>query len=204
VSEKIPWFLPRQPDILGLLRRHATVTADGLAALERWSTTGADADAQDVRDAEHEGDDLRKELLQALTTALTTPIDQEDAYALSERIDEVIDGAKDVVRLAAALDWKPDACAARMAARAAEAAAELRDAVANLGTRQRSGDHAELAIKAARRVEHELLEGLAELSRDGDPFARTATLEVYRAYSEIGQAVLRVADRTWYAVLKVL
>src|SRR5262249_17057937 len=119
VSERMRRFLPRPPDIVGLLTRQAAVTADGLAALARWSETGADADSQAVRDAEHEADDLRQELLQTLTTALSTPIDQEDAYALSERIDEVIDSAKDVVRLAGALEWKPDVHGARMAARAA-------------------------------------------------------------------------------------
>jgi uncharacterized protein Yka (UPF0111/DUF47 family) len=204
VSEKTLWFLPRQPDILGLLDRHAAVTADGVAALARWSETGAGADAQAVRDAEHEADDLRRELLEALTTALATPIDQEDAYALSERIDEVIDCAKDVVRLAEALQWQPDVYGARMAARAAEAASELHAGVAHLVSRDRSGEHAERTIKAARRVEHELLEGLAALSRDGDAFDRSVTLELYRAYSAIGEAILRVADRTWYAVLKML
>ncbi len=204
MTERMPWLLPRQPDILGLLRRHAEVTAEGLAALGRWSRDAAPDDAQAVRDAEHDGDDLRHELLQALTIALTTPIDQEDAYALSERIDEVLDSAKDVVRLAAALQWSPDPYAAAMAARAAESARHLSDAVAGLGEHVSPGEHAELAIKAARRVEHELLEGLAVLSRDGDAFDRAATLELYRAYSKVGQALLRVADRTWYAVLKVL
>ena len=201
----VPWLLPHHPDILGILRRHAEVNSVGLAALGRWSTHASAEDAQAVRDAEHDGDDLREELLQALTTALTTPIDQEDAYALSERIDEVLDCAKDVVRLADALGWQPDEHAAAMAARSEEAAAHLRDAIANLGRRhEHPGEHAELAIKAARKVEHELLAGLAALSRDGDAFQRSATLEVYRAYSQIGQALLRVADRTWYAVLKVL
>jgi uncharacterized protein Yka (UPF0111/DUF47 family) len=204
VTGRMPWFLPRQPDILGLLGRHAAVTAAGVEALARWSETGSGADAQAVRDAEHEADDLRKELLEALTNALTTPIDQEDAYALSERIDEVIDSAKDVVRLAEALHWRRDACGARLASRAAEAAAELSAGVEHLVSHDRSGEHAERTIKAARRVEHELLEGLAALSRDGDAFERSATLEVYRAYSAIGEAILRAADRTWYAVLKVL
>ena len=92
-----------------------------------------------------------------------------------------------------------------MAARADEAGRHLRDAIANIGHRhEHPGEHAERTIKAARRVEHELLEGLAALSRDGDSFQRAATLQVYRAYSEIGEALLRAADRTWYAVLKVL
>jgi uncharacterized protein len=201
----VPWFHSHHPDVLGLLRRHGEITAEGLEALARWSTTGADGDAQAVRQAEHDADSVRRELLEALTTALTTPIEQEHAYALSERIDEVMDGAKDTVRIAGALRWLPDEHAAEMARCAAEAAAHLLDAVSKLGDRNaRPGDDAELAIKAARRVEHALLAGLAALPRDGDPFARSATLEVYRRYSALGQALVRVADRTWYTILKVL
>lgn len=205
MSRRIPWFLPHHPDVLGLLKQQAEVTQRGIAAFARWSVDGADEHAQAVRDAEHEADDTRHALLEVLTIALTTPIEQEDAYALSERIDEVIDSAKDTVRLAQALGWKPDEHAAGMAARAEEAATHMRDAIHNLGSRRaHPGENAELAIKAARRIEHELLAGLAALPRDGDPFARAATLEVYRSYSDLGQALLRVADRTWYAVLKVL
>jgi len=205
VRSVVPWFSSHHPDVLELLRRHAEITCAGLDALERWSTTGADDDAQAVRDAEHDADGVRRELLEALTTALTTPIEQEHAYALSERIDEVMDCAKDTVRIAGALRWSPDEHGADMAGHAAEAAAHLLDAIRKLGDRHaHPGDDAELAIKAARRVEHALLAGLDALSPDGDPFARSATLEVYRRYSALGQALVRVADRTWYTVLKVL
>jgi uncharacterized protein Yka (UPF0111/DUF47 family) len=201
----LEWFSSHYPDVLGLLRRHAEITRDGLDALARWSATAADDDAQAVRDAEHDADEVRRELLEALTTALTTPIEQEHAYALSERIDEVMDSAKDTVRIAGALRWSPDDHAAAMAGCAAESAAHLVDAIGKLGDRHtRPGDDVELAIKAARRVEHALLAGLAALEPDADPFARSATLEVYRRYSALGQALVRVADRTWYTVLKVL
>lgn len=205
MSGRLPWLLPHHPDILGILARHAEVTEAGLESLARWSRDGSPEDVRAVREAEHEGDDLREQLLAALSSALTTPIEQEDAYALSERIDEVIDSAKDVVRLAEALGWRPDACGAAMAQRAAESAGHLSRAMHTLGRRrEHPGEHAEQAIKSARRVEHELLAGLAELDRGADPFALASTLEVYRAYSRIGLALLRVADRTWYAVLKVL
>jgi uncharacterized protein Yka (UPF0111/DUF47 family) len=188
-----------------MLRRQAEITRDGIAAFARWSDGGAAADAQAVREAEHDADDTRHALLEALSIALTTPIEQEDAYALSERIDEVIDSAKDTVRIADALGWEPDRHAAAMAARAAEAAEHLCDAIAHLGERVgEPGAYAERAIMAARRIELELLAGLAELPRDGDAYRRSATLELYRSYSGVSQALLRVADRTWYAVLTVL
>jgi len=205
VSERLRWFLPHHPDVLGLLRRQADVATDGMGAFARWSTTGDHADAQAVRDAEHEGDDLRHELLEALSTALTTPIEQEDAYALSERIDEVVDRAKDTVRVAQAFEWQPDEHTAAMGARIDEATRHLRDAVTCFAAKdEHPGEHAERAIKAARAVEHGLLAAFAALPRDGASWDRTAALEVYRGYSDIEHALLRVADRTWYAVLRAM
>ena len=67
-----------------------------------------------------------------------------------------------------------------------------------------SGEHAERAIKAARAVEHGLLAAFAALPRDGGSWERTAALEVYRGYSDVEHALLRVADRTWYAVLRAI
>jgi uncharacterized protein Yka (UPF0111/DUF47 family) len=205
VSERLRWFLPSSPDVLGLLRNQADVTTRGLEAFARWSTTGSETDARAVRDAEHEGDDLRHEVLQALSSALTTPIEQEDAYALSERIDEVLDRAKDTVRVAQAFEWRPNEHTAAMGARIEEATRHLNDAVACLATKgEHPGDHAELAIKAARSVEHGLLEAFAALPRVGASWDRTAAIEVYRGYSDIEHALLRVADRTWYAVLRAM
>ena len=205
MSERLRWFLPHHPDVLGLLREQGDVTSRGVAAFARWSATGDPADAQAVRDAEHEGDDLRHDVLQALSTALTTPIEQEDAYALSERIDEVLDRAKDTVRVAQAFEWEPNDHTAAMGARIEEATRHLNDAVACLTDKHENpGDHAELAIKAARAVEHGLLAAFAALPRDGASWDRTAAIEVYRGYSDIEHALLRVADRTWYAVLRAM
>jgi uncharacterized protein len=205
MRQRVLWFLPHHPQIIGLLRLQADVTLEGIAAFTRWSATGNPEDAQAVRNAEHDADNTRHELLEALTVALTTPLEQEDAYALSERMDEVIDSAKDTVRLAQALDWQPDEHAAAMAARAEEVARHMRNAIHTLVEKNgHPGEEANLVIKTARRMEHDLLAALNALPRDGDPFERTAALEVYRSYSKLGQALGRVGDRTWYAVLKVL
>jgi uncharacterized protein len=204
-AARVPWFLPHRVDVLALLREQADATLAGLAAFEDWSRTGSDADADRVRSAEHAGDAARRALLEALTIVLTTPIEQEHAYALSERIDEVLDRAKDTVRTAQALDWRPDAHAAEMGRRVHESALHLRDAIHQLGPRHgRPGEDAELGIKAARQIEKSLRAGLTELPRTGDSWAVAATLEVYRSYSAVGTALLRVADRTWYAALRAL
>ena len=92
-----------------------------------------------------------------------------------------------------------------MGASVEEATRHLNDAVGCLsGKGEHPGDHAELMIKAARTVEHGLLAAFAALPRDGTSWDRTAALEVYRGYSDVEHALLRVADRTWYAVLRAM
>ena len=205
MSARARWFLPHRPDVLVLLRDQARVTLAGLEAFALWSRDGDDGAAGRVRELEHRGDAARRVLLEALVEALVTPIEQEDAYELSERIDEVLDRAKDTVRTAQALEWTPDASAAEMGEHAHGAFVHLADAIGKLGDRRaHPGEDAELAIKRARRIEHGLRDGLASLSRGGDPWALVSTLAVYRSYSTVGESLLRVADRTWYAVLKVL
>jgi uncharacterized protein Yka (UPF0111/DUF47 family) len=86
------WFLPEVPDVLGMLGHQAELTVAGVGALERWSS-GDPAAADDVRRLEHEGDDAKRALRIALREAFTTPIDAEDLYALSERLDALLNGA---------------------------------------------------------------------------------------------------------------
>jgi len=206
MTVRLRWLTRPRVDVLALLRAQVTVTAGGIAAFADWSRSGTEDDANRVRDAEHAADAARHALLEALTTVLLAPIEQEDAYALSERMDEVLDLAKDTVRTAQALGWTPDEHAAAMGVQILESFTSLRDAIDKLGERRvRPGDDVERGIKSARQVEKSLRAGLAALLREEEDGLRLfATLEIYRSYSAVGAALLRVADRTWYAALRVL
>jgi uncharacterized protein Yka (UPF0111/DUF47 family) len=51
-----------------------------------------------MSEIEHRGDAGRLRLVQALSRALTTPIDREDLYRLSRSVDDVLDNLRDFVR----------------------------------------------------------------------------------------------------------
>ena len=104
---KLPWFLPETLDVIGLLREQAAVTIGGLEALTEWAA-GESAAAERVREFEHAADERKLELLKALTASFTTPIDAEDVFTMSERLDAVMNGAKDAVREAEVMDLPPD------------------------------------------------------------------------------------------------
>jgi uncharacterized protein with GYD domain len=98
------WFLPQNPDVLGMLGHQAAITCEGMAALIAWANAEPDA-AQRVRDLEHRADDAKRELRLALTDAFITPIDSEDIYVMSGRLDAVLIGAKGSVRVAEVRAW---------------------------------------------------------------------------------------------------
>jgi uncharacterized protein Yka (UPF0111/DUF47 family) len=118
-------FTGSRPDVLELLDRQAQVSTEGLQAFARWAATGEETSAQQVRDLEHAADDARHQLLARLLNSLEAPIDQEDLYLLSERLDAVVNGAKNIVREAQVLQWHPDTHMSVMAASAAGAMACL-------------------------------------------------------------------------------
>ena len=45
----------------------------------------------DVKEAEHEGDAITRDLIQLLNTQYITPFDREDIYALATSVDDVVD-----------------------------------------------------------------------------------------------------------------
>jgi uncharacterized protein Yka (UPF0111/DUF47 family) len=125
------WFLPERPDVLGMLRHQAAVTCEGMVALVAWANAEPDA-AQRVRDLEHQADHAKRELRLALTNAFITPIDAEDLYVMSERLDAVLNGAKDTVRESEVMGIPPDQAVAAMAALLADGAGHLATAFERL------------------------------------------------------------------------
>jgi uncharacterized protein Yka (UPF0111/DUF47 family) len=196
------WFLPETPDVLGMLRRQMAVTIDGVDAFARWAG-GAAAAAQAVRDAEHLGDVAKRDLLGALREAFVTPIEPEDLFALSRGIDRILNYASDLVEESEAMASPPDEGIATIAGLLGEALRHLDDALSTLGT---DGDHATASADAAIAAQHQLetacYAGMVGLLSVEDRSERITRRELYRRSSRIGEAVVDVAERIVYAVVK--
>jgi uncharacterized protein Yka (UPF0111/DUF47 family) len=196
------WFLPETPDVLGLLHGQLAVTIEGMDAFAAWAGGEAAAEAA-VRDCEHRADEVKRELHRALRAAFVTPLEPEDLFALSRGIDRLVNQAKDTVREAEVMACAPDAPLAAMAAQLATAVRELDAAVAGLAPgASGTTTHADAAIKAARRIERIYRAAMAELLLVEDLREVMARRELYRRGSRIGEAVVDVAERILYAVVK--
>ena len=204
---KLPWFLPEDRDVIGLLRAQATVTIEGLEALVEWARTGDDAAADRVRMREHEADTRKREVRAALTDSFTTPLDAEDLYTMSERLDGVMNGAKDAVREAEVMGISPDAHVHEMAELLLDGVRLLDDAFGRF-TKQGARDDgpptdaADAAVKAQRRLEHVYREAASALIDLEDLREVMGRRELYRRLSRVSDLVVGVAERVWYAMVK--
>lgn len=196
------WFLPHTPDLIGLLKAQADVTVRGMDAFAEWSA-GDGAKSADLRQAEHDADDARRNLQRELRAAFSTPLDPEDIYELSERLDIVLNAAKNAVREADVMDIAPDAALAQMAAQATAGVRHIASAFAVL---PKGADvattEADAAIKCDREIERLYRAAMSRLRDVSDVREVTAWREMYRRYARIGEAVVLVAERVWYAVVK--
>lgn len=200
---KTRWFLPENGDVLALLERQIEVTGDGMAAFARWGSGGGDAEREAVRDAEHAADERKRELLAVVRESFTTPLDPEDLFELSRGLDDVINGAKNAVREAEALDLTPDAAAAQMCVQLAEGVGHLHGAFRAL-TRDaaRATDEAAAAIKSQRNLERTYRAAMSDLIGGDELRAILGQQELYRRLTRISDAIVAVADRVMYATVK--
>jgi uncharacterized protein Yka (UPF0111/DUF47 family) len=196
------WFLPSTPDLIGLLREQSAITVRGLEAFVAWSHGDQESERL-VRDLEHEADDARRKLLTELRSAFSTPFDPEDVYELSERLDTVLNGAKNAVREAELMQAPPDAALADMAGSLLDGVRHLDEAFGHLGTDPDDATScADAAIKCERELEHRYRVAMSELTETDDLREITARRELYRRYARIGESVVQVAHRVWYLVVK--
>jgi hypothetical protein len=191
------------PDVLELLVTQGNLTRDGLRHFAAWSNAGSDEESKELSRCRSEAFQARRDVLAALQAALSTPLDQEDIYILSERLDRVLNQAWDAVREAEILSWRPDPHLGSMGGALAEGTAALVDGLHLLGhDLAAAGRHADQATKLVRHVEHRYREAMTELMGTSDLRQVIAAQDLYRRYLRVAEAVVAVADRLWYAVLR--
>ena len=203
------WFLPASPDVLGHLCQQAAVTSQGMQALLDWAG-GEPGAAERLRECEHRADDVKRELRRTLTVAFTTPIDAEDLYVMSERLDAVLNGAKDAVRESEVMAIPPDKEVAAMAALLADGVRQLIEAFERLNPDRRGkakGDGsateaADAAVKSQRRLERVYRQAASALLSVEDLREVMGKRELYRRFSRISETLIEAANRVWYATVK--
>src|SRR5215213_2547456 len=95
VDALIRWFMPKEEQFHELFDRD---TANLLRAARSFAEFAhlADLEARrtkmsELRDIEHEGDNLTRQIFDALNSSFITPFDREDIRSLATDLDDVLD-----------------------------------------------------------------------------------------------------------------
>lgn len=197
------WFLPANPDVVGLLTAQSGLTATAVRKLAAWSK-GEAPDGKRLRRLEHEADACKRDLRRALSEAFTTPLDPEDVFELSRGLDEIVNEAKNLVGEAEAMSTPPNAAMAKMAEQLAGGTARLDEALRAFaaGRRDAATEVADRAVKDQRHVQHTYRAAMSALVENEDLREVTARRELYRRLARIGDELVLVAERIWYSILK--
>ncbi|SMB94977.1 DUF47 domain-containing protein [Deinococcus hopiensis] len=93
-------FMPRNPQFSAKFAeaaRNAHATAQALVdLLENY--TDVERKVQKVRDLEHEGDRITREITNLLAESFIVPFDREDILALNNELDDLVDDMEDAAR----------------------------------------------------------------------------------------------------------
>ncbi len=197
------WFLPRDADVLAMLRQQTAITVEGVDELVAWAKGDAEA-AERLRLCEHRADEAKRELREALTEAFSTPLALEDIFELSRGIDEIVNDAKNLVGEAEAMRTEPDAAIAEMAEEIAAGTRRLAKALELLEAGDSAGatTAADRAVKDQRHLQHTYRASISALVEVEDQRELAARRELYRRLARTGDELARVAERIWYSVLK--
>ncbi len=183
-----PLFKKRQNIFLKLLHDQASLTLEGMDALNRYLVTLDPEASQLLTAKEKEADEARRIFIDELNRTFVTPIDREDLFALSRTIDDVIDYAYSTVSEMEILKVKPTTYMQRIATLLRDAAYELLLAVDRLENHPRvATEHAQRAKALENRVEGVYREALADLFSNVEDLEHVVNMlklrEVYRHLS---------------------
>jgi uncharacterized protein Yka (UPF0111/DUF47 family) len=196
------WFLPKTPDLLGMLTHQGEITIRGIDAFSAWAK-GDHAQAEVVRAANHEGDLASREVLTQVRDAFVTAIGPEDIYEISERLDAVLNAAKNLIREAELVNMDPDPPMAEMADLIALGVRDLVRAFPELSSHpDRATECADAAVLQQRSLEHVYRRAMSALLEVTDIREVTGRRELYRRCARMGDGLEGVAHRIWYAVVK--
>ena len=197
------WFLPDTPDVLGMLEQQSAVTVEGMDALAAWAR-GEEGAGERLRVAEHSADQRKRELRAVLSEAFSTPAEPEDLFELSRDLDEVLNGAKNFVAEAEAMETLPDTAIVEMTGELAAGTRQLDEAFHRFAADDRAAatELADAAVKRQRDLQHSYRRAMSALIENPDLREVSARRELYRRLARCGDELVLVAERVWYSVLK--
>lgn len=100
---KVKWLkkislTPKEVDFFGLLRESSAKVLEGARALKELTEnyTEVEAKVKRIQEIEHEGDQVTHRIFNRLNKTFITPIESEDIYSLTSKLDDVLDAIEGI------------------------------------------------------------------------------------------------------------
>lgn len=192
---------PNFLQILGFQLNYARKAAD---ALLEWCDDPKKSALETVFALEAEADNVRRDLVNALSSAFDTPLDREDIDDLSQRFDDLVDHVRNTVREATALNAQPEAPIREMIVNVQQGLIEMQHAVGAL-PKDRHGamEHSAKARHAQRLNERCYTTALAALLETDDFRHIIRQRELYRLFIRLGEILELSGEVLEHAVNKL-
>lgn len=100
--------LSKEINFYEMINNQCSKTLEGLKVLNEYCMTGDESLGSKVIEIEKEGDMLRRILINELNNTFITPIEREDLYELSGKIDDMLDYARTTVEELQIYNIKPN------------------------------------------------------------------------------------------------
>lgn len=91
-------LIPRERRFYDLFEQQAATLIHSVALLEQALADVADLPTlqREIKDLEHQGDEITHEIVRALNRTFVTPFDREDIYDLAAGLDDILDYIEEV------------------------------------------------------------------------------------------------------------
>jgi predicted phosphate transport protein (TIGR00153 family) len=137
-------FVPRERRFYDLFEKQAATLVESAILLEQALADVANLPARqrEIKDIEHQGDELTHEIIRALNRTFVTPFDREDIYELAAGLDDILDYIEEVAdttNLYGITTIPQSAC--ELARLLAQAVAQLERAIGKLQSGRGGGEH---------------------------------------------------------------
>lgn len=197
--------LTRKPvDFYDLLAQHAATTLKGMQELELWFETGDEIHRLRVPEIERQADAIKLELQLKLGATFITPFDREDIFDLCIKLDEVINGAKAIVREMEAMDVQPkNESLEQFSIILLEGTRCLHNAFASLKSDPKeAASQAFLARKSENRFTKVYRQATHELFAADDLKSILKTYEVYRYMLHTAERIDTLGEKLIHVIVK--
>lgn len=191
----------KEENFYDLLTRQAQVLAKGLRLLNEYCLTGNESIADAVIKAEEEGDMVRRILIDDINKSFITPIDREDLFKLSAKLDEILDYTKTSVDEIRLFEIKPDQEMCDVTATLLEMSEHIILAISNMERHEAIASDEAIYVKSLEnKVGDICVKALSNLFNNEDFRTIFKYREIYRHLNQTAD----IADEAMDCLLKVL